>query len=825
MPHERSICIHGHFYQPPRENPWLEAIELQDSAFPYHDWNERISAECYASNASSRILDGAGQIEQIVNNYSRISFNFGPTLLAWLKAKAPGIHEVILAADGESMGRFGGHGSALAQGYNHMIMPLANARDKRTQIVWGVADFVHRFGRQPEGLWLPETAVDVETLELMAEAGLAFTVLAPRQARRVRKLGAREWIDAGEEKIDPTQAYVQQLPSGRSIALFFYDGPIARAVAFEDVLRRGEHLAHRLAGAFSDARDHPQLVHIATDGETFGHHHRHGEMALTYALHFIEQNRIARLTNYGDFLERHPPTHEVEIHENSSWSCIHGIERWRLACGCASGMNGGWNQEWRQPLREALDWLRDTLTGHYERQAGELLSDPWGARDAYVDVILDRSRANVERFLAGWQRRPLAPDEQVGVLEALELQRHAMLMYTSCGWFFDELSGIETVQVIQYAGRALQLARKLFATDLEPEFLERLERAQSNLAQFGNGRQIYERTVRPAIIDLPKVGAHYAVSSLFTEYPERAEIYCFDVERLDGHQREHGRARISVGRARIVSRITWETSELTHAVLHMGDHNIFGGVRPYQGEESYQALVREMTAAFSRADQPEVIRLLDRNFAAATYSLRSLFRDKQRAILTTILAGSMDEVNDTQRRLYEQNASLMRFVSNLGMPLPRVFRNLAELALTHLLAECFEEDPLNEGKVRNLLEDARASEIQLDAELLEFNFRRRVERLADELAEGPVQPERLGALADALRLVDELPFEVNLWHTQNVYWRILGAYDREVTARAARGDVGARQWLEQFHQLGALLGVKVATAAGTEIKGESSIHA
>ncbi|MGH9674513.1 MAG: DUF3536 domain-containing protein, partial [Bryobacteraceae bacterium] len=441
---ERYVCIHGHFYQPPRENPWLEAIELQDSAYPYHDWNERITAECYAPNGASRILDSEDRIRRIVNNYSKISFNFGPTLLAWIGQECPLLYQSILAADRESSERFSGHGSAMAQVYNHMILPLANARDKRTQVLWGIRDFEHRFRRRPEGLWLAETAVDLETLDLLAEMGIRFTILSPHQASRVRAAGGRAWKDVSGGRIDPTTAYRIRLPSRRSLALFFYDGPISKAAAFENLLDRGDHLAQRLCTVFSDTRTWPQLAHIATDGETYGHHRRHADMALAYALHHLEANSLATLTNYGEFLEKHQPTQEVQILEKSSWSCIHGVERWKSNCGCTSGTHTGWHQNWRAPLREALDWLRDRLAERFEQEAPAILRKPWQARNAYIEVILDRSPETIGRFFDCHSSRPLRPEERMRALKMLELQRHAMLMYTSCGWFFDELSGIET---------------------------------------------------------------------------------------------------------------------------------------------------------------------------------------------------------------------------------------------------------------------------------------------------------------------------------------------------------------------------------------------
>ena len=403
----RFICIHGHFYQPPRENPWLEYVELQDSAYPYHDWNERITAECYAPNATARILDGEGYILQLVNNYSKMSFNFGPTLLAWIEKNAPDVYAAILEADRLSREMFEGHGSAMAQAYNHMIMPLATTRDKETQIIWGLTDFQRRFHRDPEGMWLPETAVDLETLDIMARHGIKFTVLAPRQARRVRPLNKNSWQDVTEGRIDPTRAYRCVLPSGSDIALLFYDGNISRAVAFEGLLDSGEALARRLLASFSGERLRAQLVHIATDGESYGHHHRKGDMALAYAIHYIESNKLAKITNYACYLQHHPPTHEVEIYENSSWSCVHGIGRWSTACGCNSGGYPHWNQAWRQPLREAFDWLRDTLEPAYEAAGSPLLADPWRARNDYIDLILDRSTENVDRFLASHTVRDL----------------------------------------------------------------------------------------------------------------------------------------------------------------------------------------------------------------------------------------------------------------------------------------------------------------------------------------------------------------------------------------------------------------------------------
>jgi alpha-amylase/alpha-mannosidase (GH57 family) len=507
-------------------------------------------AECYAPNLAARILNPEGDTARIVNNYARMSFNFGPTLLAWLEEKAPEVYRSILAADRESQAAFSGHGNALAQAYNHTILPLANRRDKYTQVVWGIRDFEHRFGRPPEGMWLPETAVDLETLEILAELGVRFTILAPHQALRVRRIAGRAWRDVSGGHIDPTMAYGVRLPSGRAIHLFFYDGPISHAVALEGLLHNGESFARRLLSAFWEDRAWPEIVHIANDGETYGHHHRHGDMALAYAVDYIASNDLAEFTNYGEYLARHPPSHGVEIVENTSWSCAHGVERWRNNCGCNTGAHPGFQQSWRAPLREALDWLRDTLIPCYEGRAGRLFQDPWAARNGYIDVILDRSPETLERFWSGHAAHPLSNAEKITALKLLELQHHAMLMYTSCGWFFDDLSRIETMQVIHYAGRAVQLAEEIFGESLECRFLERLEQAKSNIPEHQDGRRIYERFVKPAMADSAAAGADH-VSSVFDSCLEEARPSCHKVNGRDYGSLEAGRAeRRDIGETR-----------------------------------------------------------------------------------------------------------------------------------------------------------------------------------------------------------------------------------------------------------------------------------
>ncbi len=805
----RYVCIHGHFYQPPRENPWLEAIELQDSAYPFHDWNERIASECYERNSASRILDGDHFITDIVNNYSRISFNFGPTLLSWMAAHKPAIYESILEGDRESRERLSGHGSALAQPYNHLIMPLASRRDKETQVKWGIYDFRSRFGHDPEGMWLPETAVDVETLEVLAEHGIRFTILAPRQASRIRRIGTDDWEPADDERIDPTQAYLLHLPSGQAINLFFFDGPVSRAVAFEDLLTRGENLAERIMGGFSDETERAQLVNIATDGETFGHHHRFADMALAYAIHYIESNELARIVNYGYFLEQYPPEHEVEIIENSSWSCAHGIERWRTDCGCNSGGHPGWNQGWREPLRQGLDWLRDAIAPRFEEFAAGLLKDPWSARDDYIRVILDRSPENISDFLSYHATRPLEDDEKVLALKALEIQRHALLMYTSCGWFFDDISGIETVQIIQYAGRAIQLAEEVLNDSYETGFLERIEKARSNIPQHGNGRNIYRKFVKPAMVDLPWVAAHYGVSSLFEDYTEETAVYCYDVRPDDYQLTEYGKTRLAVGQLGITSRITLESGKLSFAVLHFGDQMINAGVRRYNDRQSYDQMVREISENFYQMDIAEVVRAVDRHFGSSTYSLRSLFRDEQRKVLAIIMQNTLDEIESIYRRVYESHYPLIRFFGDLGAPLPSFFHAVAELMINVDLRRELIAEFLDADRVVDLLENAAAWDIELDREGLGFTFAGEIDDRIRTFQDSPDEMDPLKWLVAGADIANQLPFEVNLWKIQNTYFDMMQRVYPEYRSMAVKGEDEAQLWVEQFEQLGRNLWIRV----------------
>jgi len=806
---ERFVCIHGHFYQPPRENAWLEEVELQDSAFPYHDWNERITAECYATMATSRLVDEKGRIREIVNNYAKISFNFGPTLLSWLERNSPRVYQAILAADRESRQRFSGHGAALAQAYNHMILPLAHSRDKHTQVLWGIGDFEHRFQRRPEGMWLPETAVDLETLDILAEHGIRFTILAPHQARRVKRIDEAEWQDVSGGRIDPARSYLARLPSGRTISLFFYDGGISHAVAFEGLLSNGEGFAHRLLQAAAPERSEPLLVHIATDGESYGHHHPGGNRALAFALATIETQKLARITVYGEYLELHPPEWEVEIVERSSWSCTHGVERWWTHCGCSAGRYPGGNQSWRTPLREALDWLRDSLSPAYEQKMRELGFDPWETRNAYVQVLLDRNPTAVDSFLTERTQRVLSLGEKICAIQLLELERHALLMYTSCGWFFDDISGLETVQVIQYAGRALQIANRVLGNALESRFMEMLEKAKSNIPEHDNGRRIYERFVNPARVDLVAVGAHYAMRSLFEEVPEQTSVYCYTANRELLKSAQIGRTKLAMGCVRITSTINWEAERLCFGAIHWGDHNVSGCLRPCQSpDELKDNFVEEIFARFSRAEFPASLQALEKSLGSACYSLRNLFRDDQRRILSMILQSNLANAEGVYRQVYEDNAPLLSFLKDIGVPAPRALAAAAEYVLNASLKREFEESTLSPTRIRNLVDAARMHGVMLDAPLLEAAIRSRMERIAEAFGLQPGDLELVRELDALAGLLPLFPFEVNLRTVQDIFYHILQEMFPVLQKKAKRRDKKAGQWTTLFTALGDKLGVR-----------------
>ena len=800
------MCLHGHFYQPPRENPWLERIEDQKSAYPYHNWNERINTECYAPNTVTRILDDSGKIIRIVNNYEKISFNFGPTLLSWIQQYSSHIYNAIIEADRISVERFSGHGNAIAQVYNHMIMPLANRRDKITQVVWGISDFKKRFGRIPEGMWLPETAVDTETLEILNEHGIKFTILAPRQARRVRPVGQNKWLDVSNGSIDTTMPYIVKFPSRREIKVFFYNGGISHNIAFGELLNSGETLASSLLAALNKDGSSSYIVNIATDGETYGHHHKFGEMALAYCLHHIESKNLAKITNYGEYLEKYPPTNEVEIFENSSWSCVHGVERWKDNCGCNTGANTKWTQKWRKPLRDAMNWLRDCIIPIYRDESSRYFKDCWNARNDYINIILDRSRENIEDFFGEHAIKDLSKEEKVMALKLLEMQRNAMLMFTSCGWFFDDVSGVETIQVMQYTSKVIQYVEELQGLSLEAEYLKYLEEAPGNV--FENATKVYEMFVKPARSDLLRVGAHYCISSIFEEYPEDVEIYCYTAKSELYDKIEAGKLKLAMGKVNIISNITWEDKIISFVVLYLGDQNINAGVKDFAGDEEFSVMRDELKEGFGKGDIPEVVRIMDKYFDGNIYSLGYLFKDEQKKILDQILQLKYEDVDKAYRQIYENNYTIMNFYYSLQQRLPKPFFAAAEYIINTDMKKIFEEEILDVEKLEKLIDEAKRWSIKVDTTTIGFVVNSWVNSIMEELYQQPENVQLFEKIDNTMEVLKPLSLSLDLWKAQNLYFSIGKNCYTTMKERAASGDNSAERWTEEFLKLGNYLYVK-----------------
>ena len=785
------VCVHGHFYQPPRENPWLEAVEVQDSAAPYHDWNERVSAECYAPNSVARVLDTHGSITALRNNYTRISFNFGPTLLSWMEQARPNVYAQIIRADRQSVRRFG-RGNALAQVYGHCIMPLASRRDQVTQVRWGIADFVHRFGRRPDGMWLPETAVDSATLTVLAEHGVRFTILAPSQAARVR-LGDGVWEDVHDGRLDCSRAYRCTLGGGREIVVFFYDAEIAHAIAFGGLLNNGRELAARLTAAATALPD-TRLVHVATDGESYGHHHRFGDMALAAAIDTIDSERRVQLTNYAAYLDQVSVQDSVEIRDNSSWSCVHGVERWRADCGCNSGSHPDWNQAWRTPLRQALDWLKSQLDDLFERSGAKLLRDPWAARDAYIDVLLRREAVQRDAFMAAQALGSTPDHKRSRVWQLLEMQRHALLSFTSCGWFFDEPSGIETVQVLAYAARALQLAAQLDA-HLEPEFLRRLQPLRSNLPSYTDGHQLYQTLIRPLVTDSRRVVAHYAINSLFHEPPAETRAYAYRISAVDRAVEHAGAASIATGCARVVTEMTEESHTHLYAALHLGGPELYGTVVPQTTVGDRARIGSELRSTFLTQPLSELVRHMN-TFGGATYTLHDVFVAQRRQILEHVTAQPIDSCLTHFEHLVTSNHRLLDFFAQTGMPLPAVLRTAATFVIERRLQQGAARFVAGYGdaSARTAAADARRWGIMPNVEPARSALEAALEEALRGLA---ADAERAATRAHAvLDLAQALAIELQTWEAQNIYYALMTAD-------------GTRQWPPATGQLLRRLGERL----------------
>jgi alpha-amylase/alpha-mannosidase (GH57 family) len=778
----RHLIIHGHFYQPPRENPWTERIERQRSAAPYHDWNERITSECYLPNTRSRRLDGYGRITRLVNNYEWISFNFGPTLLSWLEETHPEVYEKILEADRASALRLGGHGNAIAQAYNHIIMPLANRRDQETQIAWGRRDFERRFGREPDGLWLPETAVNDETLAMVIDAGFRFIVLSPTQAESVRPLGKRGgWTEVSDGSIPTGSPYRCFRPLDKSrrsyIDIFFYDSPLSHDVSFNHLLRNGDAFAEAISQAY--LRGKGDLVVIASDGENYGHHEPFADMALAYLVDEGARKNGLTLTNFGAYLESAAPAYEVLLKrgpagEGTSWSCVHGVSRWKEDCGCNAGAPPGWNQTWRGPLREGLNVLRNALADLFETEGAPLLTDPWKARNDYIDVIENRTTEISEAFVKARAARRLDRDEQARALILLESQRNALLMFTSCGWFFNDISGIETVQLLMYTARAIELAGD---DSLEETFLGLLAQAKSNIAGVGTGADLYRDATHGTALNTPALVAQHAISSFLFGPDESLEIF--------GHFFEPGETRVieldgtvvQIGSVGVTSPYTLDARIYGYALFIERE----AGYRCFLGEGASNSGLRELEEAAAHiAPGGHAGELLDQAaklFPHHSYRLVDLIPEDRERVLRTLAANKLEALEEGYRNLYLETRDLLRMLAESSMEITLGLLVPAQATLTRMLLDEIDEwdrslDTDRLSEIRNVLTEASYYGVPIDKSAATEAFTRLIVEEIGGL-HSSLDAHVTGALIGFVSLVDEIGVGLVEGAIQNVLYPLL----------------------------------------------------
>lgn len=774
---EKFLTIHGHFYQPPRENPWLEAIELQDSALPFHDWNERINKECYNPNSVSKIVDSRNRILDIVNNYEHMSFNFGPTLLSWMEQFAPLTYERIIKADIESIGEHDGHGNAMAQVYNHIIMPLANENDKITQVKWGIRDFEYRYGRKPEGMWLAETAVDDDTLRVLEENGIKFTVLSPYQALKVRKEGDKKWTDVSWGNIDPARSYRYYIKSapGKFIDLFFYDGAISKSVAFDELLKDGNKFAKRLKDGISDCRDYPQLINIATDGESYGHHTKFGDMALAYVLQIKAKEEGFKITNFGEYLAKYRSDYEVDIKQASSWSCFHGVGRWKEDCGCSTGGHPGWNQKWRKPLRDALDYLRDELIKLFEDESPKyFVNNCWDVRNRYIDVILDRSSLSVNKFQKENFLPNLSDEDKVKAMELLEIQRQAQLMYTSCGWFFSEISGIETVQIMKYAARAMQLAAVFTKKDFEARFTEILSEAKSNISEYGTGRDIFNNFVKPSIVTTKQVASLWAISSLYQDFEDEEDVYCYKIIRDDYQKVQKGNSNFVVGHIEIRSRITMQKSNLMFALMQYSGGDFHCAIKEYSDDIEYNKMKNDLIKNYMLNPLTEIIRALDENFGKDYFTLKDIFIEERRKILQRLLKDKMEKFAQIYQDMYDEGKGSIYHMQSLGLAIPDEFKIAAEYALSRRFNELIKDsngfvEPAVLQQATDINYEAKSMGIKLDKQPSNKIFSKKILQNINRLAYS-FEIQQADVVLELFDYVEKLELEVDISEAQNIFF-------------------------------------------------------
>ena len=838
---DRFICIHGHFYQPARVNPWLETIELQEDAYPYHDWNEKITAECYMVNGGSHILNSEKKIKKIFNNYSWISFNFGPTLLSWIRSHDRRTYKSIIEADLAGREKFSGHGSAIAQIYNHLIMPLANKQDKLIQVSWAIKDFEFNFGRKPEGIWLSETAVDIETLEILAESGIKFTILSPAQALRIRKLNpdldAKGWIDVKNGKINTRMPYLCGLPNGSVINVFFYDSVLSNELAFGNLLSDGEIFAKSLIQLPQIEQELPEIIVVATDGETYGHHHKFGDMALAYCLDLIESKNLAKITVFGQYLEKYSPVYEVEIKENSSWSCNHGICRWKEDCGCTTGTeyHPDWNQKWRVPLRQAIDWLADKSSSVYRSEIKKYLkiegqnSNSWIAASNYIDIINNRSEENIDRFInlyfTNFQQQEKAyKNFRTEILKLMEMYRHALLMQSSDGWFFDDISRIETVQILRHACRVIEIIKETTGEEYEQYFTNILKNAESNIGKFGDGQFIYQTFVKTAVYDFKKIAALLAFKVLYGNTPE--EIYSFKTVDLSVKKILSDNSIFICGTATIIYSLTLDSYCLDFAAYYHKDKNLLSGTNTAaftkicknKGDSNIEVFSKRFKEFLEVKKNPssehkndEIYQFLNEFFEGNAYTLKDFLKDIQVELIEKLIMIQTEAINPVLLSLFSDYENILEEFKEkriLNYFLDGIFPNIHEFIGEILFYYKFKGLKLDVHDMEELKTiTGKVGLINLiNRESFNILATKKLSEFMDFFESDYENLSLLKNLSEFINILKETGIIPNLWKSQNIGFMIKEKFFNTVPKKE---HVDSKKWLEYFSNLVDYLGLQI----------------
>jgi len=799
-----AICIHGHFYQPPRENPWLDTIELQETAYPYHNWNEKISTECYSQNSFSRILNNEKKISKVLNNYSYMSFNIGPTLINWLKKNDKETYDAILEADKISQTRFLGHGGAIAQVYNHLIMPLANRNDKITQVKWGIADFVFHFDRYPEGMWLSETAVDIETLEILAENNIKFTILAPHQAYAIKHLNEDQWQIKKSHETDTTRAYLYNLPSGNKIHIFLYNGAISHAVGFGTLLNDGKAFAERLVNAGIGGIERPKLVNIATDGETFGHHHRFGDMALAFALNHIQEKDLANLTVYGEYLEKYPTEYEIQINEFTSWSCPHGVKRWFNDCGCNIGRQPGWNQKWRLPLRTSLDWMRDEINQYLEKNISKYFKNFWRARNDYALVMINRQDFVLKSFINLQLNVEVLTDEYSKYIKYMELQRYMMLMYTSCGWFFDDISNIESIQVLRYAVKTLEIFEDISGLNIRNEFYHKISEAVSNLPDKKNALHLIENKILPGRVDIFRAGLHFAMSLFYYGSLNNVEKFHYTIKNDFSEKIILSELTILFGVIKIKDTITLETASFYFVAIEKSLYDVQVYATIQKSFTEFDEIVKKIKKLIFNKELEKISKVVIQYFTKP-YSLNHLFKDEQTNISQIKLNQALTELTQARDRIFFTNLKTVTFLSRNKVNLPIPIVTMMSEVFTKRIVDIFNAENINARKLEKYLKKAEKLNVRLYVDEIEFTSSKKIYQMLNDVLKINHNIKKFKQIYMVLEILDKSYLELDIWKVQNIYFKITESRLPQYRQKEALGDQDAIEWLSIYKKMGTIL--------------------